>query len=521
MQRSLYMLCRHICNKKTNLSVIKIEAPIMKHIQGFDRNQEILFPPKIDDYIEEDNIVRFIEAFVAILDLALLGFTHAELKPTGRAPYNPADLLKLYLYGYLNKIRSSRNLEREAHRNIEVMWLMKKLAPDHKTIADFRKNNSKPIKKVFKEFVSFCKKLNLYGAETVGIDGSKFKAVNSKDRNFNHDNLVKKLKNIEEKTEAYLKELDENDTHEEDEENGLSVIQPDAKELKEKIEQLEQRKSKYQDLLNKLETTGENQISLTDPDSRMMLGNQKFDVCYNVQTTIDDKYNLIVDYSVTNDTNDMKQLDTMSRRAKEILEVESLNALADKGYYNPEEIKKCVDNNIIPYIPEPMSKQPKEGEIPTAGFCDCDFEYDASRDVYTCPKSCELTFSKMYKKNDKVMRGYRSDGCINCESKSKCTRKKKGRVLLRWEHEGVLDDMRERAGKNKDMMKKRKCMCEHPFGTMKRGFNQGYLLLKGMTKVGGEMGLTMLAYNMRRVINILGVAELMDFLKSGDGSAQI
>ncbi len=483
----------------------------MEHIQGFDRNQEILFPAKIDDYIGEENLVRFIEAFVSMLDLLALGFTHAFSKTTGRPSYNPADLLKLYIYGYLNCIRSSRKLEKECLRNIEVMWLLKKLAPDHKTIADFRKNNPDSIKKVFKEFVFFCKELGLYGGEVVAIDGSKFKAVNSKKRNFNEDKLVKKLSDIEEKIEAYLKELEENDKNE----SSISTSQPDAKELKEKIKQLEERKSEYQELLKKLETTEESQVSLTDPDSRMMKNNQKFDVCYNVQTTIDDKNNLIVDYEVTNDVNDKNQLNEMAGRAKEVLKVESLDVLSDKGYYNPEEIKKCIENNTIPYIPEPKPKQPKEESIPKPGFCDSDFKYDASRDVYTCPEGRELTFSVMSKKNDKMMKEYRSDSCSSCECISKCTRNKKGRVIFRWEHEEILDDMRKRVKENKDVVKKRNTMSEHPFGTIKRGFNQSYLLLKGLKKVRGEMGFTMLAYNIRRAINILGMSKLMESMNLG------
>jgi transposase len=478
----------------------------MEHKEGCNRNQEILFPPKIDDYVGEENLVRFIEAFVSMLNLIELGFTHSEPKATGRPSYNPADLLKLYIYGYLNCIRSSRKLERECLRNIEVMWLLKKLAPDHKTIADFRKNNADAIKKVFKQFVFFCKELGLYGGEVVGIDGSKFKAVNSKKRNFNQDKLIKKLKDIEEKIDSYLNELDENDK------NELSVKQPDAKEVKEKIKQLEERKLEYQDLLKKLEDTGEKQVSTTDPDSRMMKNNQKFDVCYNVQTVLDDKNNLIVDYEVTNDVNDKKQLNEMAGKAKEVLGVESLNVLADKGYYNPEEIKKCVENNTIPIIPEPKPKQPKEDSVPKAGFCDCDFKYDINRDVYTCPGGRELAFNLLSEKNNKRMKEYRSDSCSRCESKSKCTRNKTGRVIFRWEHEEILDDMRKRVKEYKDVVKKRNCMCEHPFGTIKRGFNQGYLLLKGLKKVGGEMGFTMLAYNMRRVINILGMTKLMESL---------
>jgi len=487
----------------------------MEHVQGFDRNQEILFPVRIDDYIEEENLVRFIEAFVALLDLTLLGFTHAEIKTTGRPSYNPSDILKLYIYGYLNTIRSSRKLEKETHRNVEVMWLLKKLTPDHKTIAEFRKNNAGPIRKVFKEFVFFCKELGLYGGETVGIDGSKFKAVNSKKRNFNEDKLVRKLKDIEEKIDAYLKELEDNDK------NESSFKQPDAKEIKEKIKQLEDRKSEYQELLRKLEETGEKQVSTTDPDSRMMLNNQKFDVCYNVQTTIDDKNNLIVDFEVTNDPNDKKQLNEMAGRAKDILEVDSLDVLADKGYYNPDEIKKCVDNNTIPYIPEPKPKQTTEESFPKPGFCDCDFKYEASRDVYTCPGGRDLTFSVISEKNNKMMKEYRSDSCSSCESKSRCIRNKNGRVIFRWEHEEILEDMKQRVKDKKDVVKKRNCMCEHPFGTIKRGFNQGYLLLKGFRKVGGEVGFTMLAYNLRRVSNILGVSKLMESLNHRNISAHI
>ncbi|MFH1014293.1 MAG: transposase, partial [Thermoplasmatota archaeon] len=300
-----------------------------------------------------------------------------------------------------------------------------------------------------------------------------------------------------------------------------SINQPDANELKKKIEQLKNRKTEYNELLNNLETSGEKQVSLTDPDSRMMLNNQKFDVCYNVQTTIDDKNKLIVDYEVTNDVNDKKQLNEMASRAKEILEVESLDVYSDKGYYNPDEIKKCVDNNTIPFIPEPKPRQPKEESVPKPGFCDSDFKYDANRDIYTCPGGRELTFDVMSEKNGKMMKEYRSDSCSSCESKSKCTRKKNGRIIFRWEHEEILDDMRKRVKENKDVVKKRNCMCEHPFGTIKRGFNQGYLLLKGLRKVGGEMGFTMIAYNMRRVINILGVNKLMEFMNHGQVQSSI
>src|SRR4030066_918892 len=426
-----------------------MEVKYMDYIHGFDRRQEILFPKMIEDYVSDENPVRFIEAFVENHDLKEQGFNHSELKATGRPPYNPYDLSKLYLYGYLNSLRSSRKLMKECSRNVEVMWLLKNLTPDFKTIADFRKDNPAAIKKLFKSFVFFCKQLDLFGGEVVGIDGTKVKAVNSKKRNFNEDKLIKKLKDIEEKIEAYLKELEVNDTEE------ASIKQPGAKELKEKIEQLEERKSEYKELLNNLETSGEKQVSLTDPDSRMMLNNQKFDVCYNVQTTIDDKNKLIVDYEVTNDVNDKKQLNEMASRAKEVLEVESLDVLADKGYYNPEEVKKCVENNTIPYIPEPETKQPKKGNGLEPEFYDSEFKYDADKDVYTCPKGEELTFSGMSEKNERMMKEYRSESCSTCEFKSKCTQSKKGRVIFRWEHEKILDDMRKRVKDDKEVVKNR------------------------------------------------------------------
>jgi len=319
----------------------------MEYIQGTDRRQEILFPEIIDDYIEEGNPVQFIEAFVNSLNLKELGFKHAELNSTGRPPYDPADLLKLYIYGYLNRIRSSRLLEKECRRNVEVMWLLKKLAPDFKTIADFRKDNRDAIKRVFKEFVFLCKKLDLFGGELVAIDGSKFKAVNSKKRNFNDAKLKKKLKDIEEKIEQYLEEIEENDNSE------AHDRLPDKKELNGKIELLKERKEEYQELSKKLKESGKTQISLTDPDSRAMLNNQKIEVCYNVQIAVDEKNKLILDYEVTNAVEDSDQLSEMSKRAN-ILEVEELKVTADSSYYNPEEIETfyyfLVNSGLIYYI---------------------------------------------------------------------------------------------------------------------------------------------------------------------------
>lgn len=475
----------------------------MKYIKGVDRKQVVLFPEIIDEYIEDDNPVQFVDVFVDRLDLKELGFKHAELNSTGRPPYDPADLLKLYIYGYLNRIRSSRWLEKECKRNIELMWLLKKLAPDFKTIADFRRDNSEAIKKVCKEFVFLCKKLDLFGGELVAIDGSKFKAVNSKKRNFNEAKLKKKLKEIEEKIEGYFRELEDNDNSEAD------VGSQDAEELKEKIKLLKRRGEEYRELLKELEESGESQISLTDPDSRAMVNNQRIEVCYNVQITVDDKHKLILDHEVTNEVKDNNQLSEMSKRAKDILEVDELEVLTDKGYYDAVEIKECVDNGIIPYIPEPAPTVSKKINVPEPPFYDTEFRYDKEKDVYICPGGFELTFRNMAKHHGKMMRLYRSTMCVHCQFKPKCTRNPRGRIIYRWEHEEILEEMRRHVEDNKDKVKMRQWLSEHPFGTMKRAFNQGYMLMKGIKKVGAEMSFSILAYNIKRAVNIVGMKELV------------
>jgi len=475
----------------------------MKYIHGTHRNQVVLFPEVIDDYVEEENPVRFVDAFVDNLDLRELGFKHAELNSTGRPPYDPADLLKLYIYGYLNRIRSSRQLERECKRNVELMWLLRKLAPDFKTIADFRKDNRNAIKRVFREFVFLCKKLDLFGGEFVAIDGSKFKAVNSKKRNFNEAKLKKKLSEIEEKIERYFKDLEENDTSE------AHVSFPDAEELKEKIELLKQRREKYQELLKNLKESGESQISLTDPDSRAMVNNQRIEVCYNVQITVDEKHKLILDHEITNDVKDNDQLTKMSKRAKEILEVDELDVAADKGYYDAIEIKECVDNGIIPYIPEPKPTVSKKINVPEPSFYESEFRYDKEKDVYICPAGSELIFKNTAEHHGKIMRIYKSKMCTDCQFKPRYTRNQKGRIIYRWEHEEILEKMRRRVKDNRDKVKKRQWLAEHPFGTIKRAFNQGYMLMKGTGKVGAEISLTMLAYDITRVINIVGLKKLI------------
>jgi uncharacterized protein YutD len=384
------------------------------------------------------------------------------------------------------------------------MWLLKKLSPDFKTIADFRKDNADAIKKVCKEFVFLCKHLDLFGGELVAIDGSKFRAVNSKKRNFNEAKLRKKLKEIDEKIDMYFEELEYNDLQE------GNVNSPNAEELKSKIEQLKERREEYRKFLGELKDSGETQISLTDPDSRAMVNNQRIEVCYNVEITVDSKHKLILDHEVTNEVKDSNQLSNMSERAKDILEVDELEVTADKGFYNAAEIKECVDDGIIPYIPEPGPNVSKRINVPEPPFYKREFRYDKEKDVYICPAGFELTLRNMAEIHGKLMKLYKTNRCANCPFKDKCTRNPRGRIIYRWEHEEILEEMKKRVEDDKDKIKERQCLVEHPFGTIKRSFNQGYVLMKGLRKVGAELSLTILAYNIKRVINIVGMKKLIE-----------
>ncbi len=489
-----------------------------KYVMGSVRKQELLLPDTLDSYVGEDNEVRFIDAFVDTLDLEGIGFKRSMLKDgAGRPSYDPRDLLKLYLYGYLNQVRSSRKLERECRRNTEVMWVMKKLTPDFRTIADFRKDNVDCIKKVFKEFVYFLQDLDLFGGELASIDGSKFKAVNATKRNFDAKKLADRLKRIEEKIERYMGELEESDRTEEKREAAeeRAVLVRRREYLKEKLEKLRKQTDDLKDASDKLKESGQDQISLTDPDSRLMKNNGKFDICYNVQASVDEKNKLIADYDATNEGEDRNQLSKMAKGTKETLRVDELEVTADKGFSNSLEIKECLDNGITPYVPEQ-----KEGGryrhtgIPEPAFHKDKFVYSAGNDdTYTCPAGNEMRFWKTDSDAaGRLMRVYRTGACNGCPFRSRCTNNRLGRTIRRWEHEQMLEEMRERLKREPMKVAIRKELSEHPFGTIKRAFNQGYLLLKGLRKVKGEVGFTMLAYNMRRAINILGSKALMTSL---------
>jgi transposase len=473
----------------------------MGYIEGEERQQTVLFPEVLDDYIGEENAVRFIDVFIEGLNLSELGFEKAIPKDTGRPPYNPGDLLRLYVYGYLNRTRSSRRLETEAGRNVELMWLIRKLRPDFKTIADFRKDNAPAIKKVCREFTLWCKRLELFGGELVAIDGSKFGAVNSSKRNFTEKKLRRMLKEIDGKIEQYLKTLERQD-QQEAEHRGLSPEQ-----LKEKIERYKERRAQYEQIKSNLEQSEESQVSLTDPESRSMRVGHAVEVSYNVQIVVDHKHKLVVEHEVTNEVTDQGQLSTMAKKAQERLGVPTLEVVSDRGYYNGEEVKACEQSGMTVYVPKPNNSS----NLKRGLFTKEDFIYEPQKDCYRCPAGKELSYRFDSVEQGRAVHSYEIHGCNSCELKSKCSINKRGRRrITRWVNEPIMEAMARRVAEHPEKVELRKCLAEHPFGTIKRAMNQGYFLMRGLRNVGAETSLTILAYNLKRVMNILGVRTMME-----------
>jgi transposase len=494
-----------------------------KFVSGLDRRQELILPDVLEEYVDEDNEARFIDAFVDTLDFSELGFTHAEPSDEGRPPYDPCDLLKLYVWGYLNQVRSSRKLERECHRNLEVMWLMRKLAPDFWTIAEFRKQNVDRIKSVFREFVSFLQDVDLVEGKLASIDGSKVKAVNARKRNFTKAFLESKLKRTEQRVERYMKELEQNGDEvavggddDDDDVEDRDLIRKRNAYLKAKLERLKKSKKELQEVREALEKSGENEISLTDPDSRSMRNNGRIEVCYNAELAVDKKEHIVVDYDVTNEANDAEQLSPMAKNTKEVLGVEKLDVTADSGFANMGQIKDCLDNGITPYLPSAkLDGSRTGGQVPDPlAFGKDKFVYEKERDVYVCPAGKELTFSRTYKAQREVRRVYTTDACKKCPFEVRCSNGKTGRRITRSTDQDIIDELLKRARREPEKLEERVKLAEHPFGTMKRAFNQGYFLLKGLKKVNGEMGFTVLAYDMRRALNILGTKALLALIKT-------
>jgi len=449
--------------------------------------------------------VRFIDAFVEGLGLEELGFRHAALPETGRPPYDPGDLLRLYLYGYLNRVRSSRRLEAEAGRNLEVLWLLRKLIPDFKTIADFRRDNGPAIKAACRQFTLLCRKLELFGGELVAIDGSKFAAQNSKDRNFNQRKLQALLAEIDQKIERYLAELAEADKT--DEQTG-GAAGLSAAGLQTKIAALKDRRGRYRELLAGLEQSGDTQVSLSDPDSRAMSQGAGVTVGYNVQAAVDAKHSLIVETEVTHTTSDLGELGGMAIKAQEALGVEKLSVVADKGYYNGKEILACECVGITAYIAKPLTSANTARGL----YGKESFAWQAEKNVYVCPAGRELTYRFSTHEKGRPIHYYRASDCQSCALKKSCTRNQANRTITRLAFEEVQEAMAVRVAANPRIMKRRQAIIEHCFGTIKRTLGYSYFLCRGFAAVKTELSLTVLAYNMKRAINLIGVRTMIEAL---------
>jgi len=473
----------------------------MNYIAGSDRGEVLLMPEALEDYIAPENPVRFIDAFVGRLDLGKEGFRHGQVPETGRPPYDPGDLLRLYLYGYLNRVRSSRGLEREAARNLEVIWLLRKLRPDFKTIADFRRENAAGIKAVGRQFLLLCRKLELFGGELVAIDSTKIKGQNAKGRNYSAGKVQALLGELEKKVSAYLAELEESDAQEGESGGGRLS----AAELKEKIAQLEERQKELQSLAQDLKTSGATQVSLTDPDSRAMSMGRGSTIGYNVQAAVDAKHSLIVATEVTNTTSDSGALGTMALKAQEALGGEQLSVVADKGYYNGKEVLLCDSIGVTAYVAKPLtSANTAQGLYGKESF-----RYDAHQNCYHCPAGRQLTYRFTTEEKGRPISYYRASDCKSCPLKPQCTRNQGNRSITRAAFEEAQEEMAARVARRPELLRRRKALIEHCFGTIKRSFGYDYFLCRGKRQVSTEVNLTVLAYNLKRVCNLVGVPNLI------------
>ena len=495
---------------------IETDGGDMEFINGEDRNQTLLMPESVEDYVGDNNAIRVIDAYIHNLNLINMGFTGAELKGTGRPPYDPKDLLKLYVYGYMNRIRSSRRLETETKRNLEVIWLLGRLSPDHKTIARFRHDNAAALKNVFHDFVKVCLKLGLYGKELVAIDGSKFKAVNSKKRNFTEEKLKNRLERIDKHIAEYLAELENIDT-EEDSAGG----ERSGEEIKRIISELGERKELYQGYVKELDETGEKQKSLTDPDSRLMTSYGKMDVCYNVQTAVDAKNKMIVDFKVTNHGNDKNFITPMSSSAKEVMGTETLTVVADGGYESAQDIVTAMGQGLDVHVAGTdfgICVPADAGEQAVIrphrnGRC----VYIVERNIALCPMG-NVLYPRFFNRKKGWAIFHNNEACRQCSCK--CTTNKIGCFryqvpmaeadFSREYNEEGLAVKQIHIAPEKKIVKQRKSIVEHPFGTIKRSMDAAYCLTKGLCNVGGEFSLTFLAYNLKRAINILGCKGLIE-----------
>ena len=481
-------------------------------IPAVDRHQTVLLPESLDDYVGAENPVRVIDAFVDGLALADLGFTRTVPAETGRPGYDPRTLLKLYVYGYLHRVRSSRRLERETRCNVEVMWLVRRLTPDHKTISEFRAAHAVAVPNVFRAFTVVCRQLGLFGAEFVGIDGTKLRAVNAKARSHTPPELRRHLRRIDARINAYLAELDARDRTEDAAAGAGAATEP----LRAKLAQLTARQGEYQALLATMATTGATQVTLTDPESRRMKTSGGTQVCYNAQIAVDAKHHLIVAETVTNAVTDVHQLSPMAGAAHEALGAPAgLTVGADAGYHNGPAVVACLAAGIVPEVPAPP---PPRRAAAGAGFAKAEFTYRPDPDVYTCPAGQVLPFQFATLEDGRTYRYYADAAvCRACPLRARCTGAAdpaQGRRIKRWAEEGVLDAMAARVRSDPQSRVRRKSLVEHPFGTIKRWDDAGYLLVRGLAKVRAEFSLMTLAYNLRRAIRVVGVPRLLAALGS-------
>jgi transposase len=477
-----------------------------RFVEGEDRSQSTLFPERLDDYVGEDNPVRVVDVFVDELDLGGLGFSRVEPLATGRPSYHPSVLLKLYIYGYLNRVQSSRRLEREAGRNVEVMWLTGRLAPDHKTIANFRKDNGPAIRKVCAQFVALCRQLELFTDASVAIDGAKFKAVNTRDKNFTRAKVKRRMAQIEESVDRYLHQLDSADRQE-----PSLARETKTTRLQEKITKLKEEMKRLENLETKMLATPDQQISLSDPDARSMAtsGRGSGMVGYNVQSAVDIKYHLIVAHEVTNVGTDRAQLSAIAMKTKAVLKTDKLDVVADRGYFSSLEILTCAENGITVTLPKPMTS----GSRAKGRFVKQDFRYLADEDVYVCPANERLVYYFTNIEKGLTLRRYWTNACHNCAIKDQCTTGKERRIT-RWEHEHVLEAVQQRLDEHPEKMRQRRETVEHPFGTIKCWMGYTHFQMKTLKRVGTEMALHVLAYNLKRVINIIGIRPLIAAMKA-------
>lgn len=486
----------------------------MNHIIGLAREQITLFPEAIEDYLSAENPVRFLDAFVDQLDTTKMSLCHADVKETGRPPYDPKDLLKLYLYGYLNRIRSSRLLERETQRNLEVFWLLKRLQPDHKTISDFRRNNASALREVFKQFVILCKSLELFGSELLAIDSTKFKASNARDRVKDKEQLDKSIVHITESINQYLVQLDENDAN--DKQTTSSV------DLQKKIDSLKDQKQLLEQAKTELQNNRQKYVSLTDPDCRLMKNDRRIEPAFSMQTAVDAKHSLIVDYELTQDAADNNHLASLATSAKQVLAVETLTVCADAGYYDTVDLKMCDDQKLTTYVPIPKQKISKKTKTPLPDYYAEKFIYNEASDTYQCPQGNTLRQfrTRQDKRDHRLIYVYRTPACLQCSVHNQCTTSPRGRQIYRWEYEVVLDRLKQRLVRNPEIIKQRKAIIEHIFGTIKKLWGYSALLLRRLTNVASEIALMNLTYNIRRVLNIVGTKNLISYLSRSDGFPQ-